>query len=361
MKIRPAARMRVPPLLPTACLAAVVALAPAVAFAQADDPSATCMECHNASDLTMTLAGGETLTLFVDAAAHAASVHGGRVKCAECHPAQAEVPHPEIKIGTVRELRLAASEQCRRCHFTNYSQTLDGVHQPALARGDATAPVCIDCHGSHEIKATQGQTADVRAACERCHGGVGQTFAHSVHGANGGKPTNPDLPTCVSCHRAHDVGGPRDPAWNPRTPDLCAQCHSNPTLAAKYGMSPRVVQTYLADFHGMTASLSRSAPGTGEGRFVARCTDCHGVHDITKTDAPGSRVMKANLLKTCRTCHADASDNFPDAWLSHYEPSLAAFPLVWLVQLAYMILIPCMVGGLGLQVLLHLWRVVVNR
>ncbi|HEX2339516.1 MAG TPA: cytochrome c3 family protein [Vicinamibacterales bacterium] len=362
MKIRPTGPLTTALLLGI-CLLTALALAPgrsAAQPAQADDPSAMCTDCHNDRDLAMTLAGGETLALFVDPAAHAASVHGGRVKCAECHPAQAEVPHPELKVKTVRDLRLATSEQCRRCHFTNYSQTLGGIHQPALARGDATAPVCIDCHGSHEIKTTQTPSADVRAACERCHGGVGRTFAHSVHGTNG-KPPNPDLPTCVSCHRAHDIGGPRDPAWNPRTPDLCAQCHANPALAAKYGMSPRVVQTYLTDFHGMTASLSRTAPGMGEGRFVARCTDCHGVHDITKTDAPGSRVMKANLVKTCQQCHADATENFPDAWLSHYEPSLAAFPLVWLVQIGYAILIPFMVGGLGLQILLHLWRVVVNR
>jgi hypothetical protein len=341
-------------------LAIVVLLLPLAADGQTDDPSAMCLECHNDPDLTMTLASGETLKLFVDPAVHAGSVHTGRVKCAECHAAQAEVPHPELKVRTLREFRVAAAEQCRRCHFTTYSQTLDGVHQPALARGDATAPVCVDCHGSHQIKPTRAPEADVRAACERCHGGVGRTFAHSVHGSKGPQ-ANADLPTCVTCHRAHDIGGPRDPEWNPRTPDLCAQCHANPQLAAKYGMSPRVVQTYLADFHGMTASLSRTAPGTGEGQFVARCTDCHGVHDITKTDAPDSRVMKANLVKTCQRCHADATENFPDAWLSHYEPSLAAFPLVWLVKIGYMILIPLMVGGLGLQVGLHLWRVVVNR
>jgi hypothetical protein len=68
-------------------LAVVVALLPAVATAQTEDPSAMCLECHNARDLTMTLKSGEALSLFVDPAAHAASVHGGRVKCAECHAA----------------------------------------------------------------------------------------------------------------------------------------------------------------------------------------------------------------------------------------------------------------------------------
>ena len=59
------------------------------------------------------------------------------------------------------------------------------------------------------------------------------------------------------------------------------------------------MQTYLADFHGMTASLKKNENATDGGRVVALCIDCHGVHDITKTEAPASAVMKANLVKTC--------------------------------------------------------------
>ena len=64
---------------------------------------------------------------------------------------------------------------------------------------------------------------------------------------------------------------------------------------------------------------------------------------------------------TCAKCHEGATENFPAAWLSHYEPTLEKAPLVWLVKVGYMILIPFMIGGLCLQILLHLWRVVVNR
>jgi hypothetical protein len=66
-------------------------------------------------------------------------------------------------------------------------------------------------------------------------------------------------------------------------------------------------------------------------------------------------------VKTCRKCHPGASDSFPDAWLSHYEPSLKRAPMVYAVKLFYMIFIPFIIGGLILQMLLHLWRVVVNR
>jgi RES domain-containing protein len=124
-----------------------------------------------------------------------------------------------------------------------------------------------------------------------------------------------------------------------------------------------VVQSYLADFHGVTASTSRARTDNAQGgaRVTALCIDCHGVHDITKADAANSPVLRANLVKTCRKCHPTASENFPDAWLSHYEPSWKRAPMVYAVKIFYMVFIPFIIGGLVLQVMLHLWRVVVNR
>jgi hypothetical protein len=71
--------------------------------------------------------------------------------------------------------------------------------------------------------------------------------------------------------------------------------------------------------------------------------------------------MKANLSQTCGKCHEGSNENFPDAWLSHYEPSWQKAPLVYAVKLTYALVIPFMIGGLGLQILLHLWRLMVNR
>jgi len=112
----------------------------------------------------------------------------------------------------------------------------------------------------------------------------------------------------------------------------------------------------------VTARVQKQENAAPEGgQVVALCIDCHGVHDITKTDAPNSAVIKANVAKTCQKCHAGASQNFSSAWLSHYEPTLESAPLVYAVKISYYLLIPFMIGGLVLQILLHLWRVVVNR
>ena len=85
------------------------------------------------------------------------------------------------------------------------------------------------------------------------------------------------------------------------------------------------------------------------------------MHDIPRASGEQAATMRANLATTCRRCHEGATDNFPDAWLSHWEPSWTHAPLVYAVQWVYWILIPFIIGGLLLQILLHVWRVVVNR
>ena len=52
------------------------------------------------------------------------------------------------------------------------------------------------------------------------------------------------------------------------------------------------------------------------------------------------------MLKTCQRCHPDATANFPDSWLSHYQPDLESAPLVYAVNLFYYILIPAVIGGM---------------
>jgi hypothetical protein len=318
----------------------------------------TCLGCHGDSSLTVSLPNGETRSLYVDLEKFRGSVHGNKLSCTDCHQDITAVPHESRPFGSLRAFTVAYYEQCKRCHFANYTKTLDSVHYQALARGDSTAPLCVDCHGSHEVMPARASGALVAKTCARCHAGVDATFRKSVHGRSSG--TNTDVPTCTDCHRSHDVAGPRSANWKRHIPELCGNCHSNQTLMQKYGLSASVSQTYVADFHGMTASLQRDA-GEARTSVVALCTDCHGVHDIARVDEPGSRVLRANLVKTCSRCHEGAGENFPAAWMSHYEPSWKKAPLVYGVQKFYDVLIPFMMVGLVLQILLHFWRVVINR
>ncbi|MGD2115987.1 MAG: cytochrome c3 family protein, partial [Acidobacteriota bacterium] len=116
----------------------------------------------------------------------------------------------------------------------------------------------------------------------------------------------------------------------------------------------------LTDFHGVTATLADPAE-VEERQLVVTCIDCHGVHDIQSPAMIGEGAMKTKVRETCQGCHEGAATDFPDAWLSHYQPSLSHAPLVWLVDLFYKIFIPFVIGGLALQVGLHLVRVTVRK
>jgi hypothetical protein len=320
----------------------------------------TCLACHSDAGLSMQTGDGTTVSMLVDLSVFTGSVHA-KLACSDCHAGKTEVPHESRTVRTRRELTLAYDEQCRRCHFSNYTRTLDSVHQAAVARGDRTAPVCVDCHGSHDIKPPSAPRTTISDTCARCHQGAATQYANSVHGRLLETDAAGDVPVCTDCHRSHDIGGPHQEKWGLSTADICGKCHADEKRMQKYGLSTAVLRTYLADFHGKTASLRQHQGTKADGTVIARCTDCHGVHDIAKADDPGSPVMKANLQKTCQKCHAEANTNFPGAWLSHYEPSPKKAPIVYGVKLAYAVLIPFMIGGLGLQILLHLWRLMVNR
>jgi predicted CXXCH cytochrome family protein len=320
----------------------------------------TCLSCHSDRTLSVALPDGETRSLFIDRAVFDRSVHGGKLACVDCHTEMTEVPHAARPFRTRREFTVAYYEACKRCHFANYSKTLDSVHHAAQARGDVTAPLCVDCHGSHDVTPPGQPRSRISQMCARCHQGVQNTYAKSVHGRALFEEKNADVPVCTDCHQSHAVGGPREPGWRLKSPEICANCHTNERVMKKYGISTNVMSTFLADFHGMTASLQRSQQTEG-GAVTALCIDCHGVHDITKVGDRASPAMKANLVKVCQRCHEGANANFSGAWLSHYEPTLQKAPLVYGVKVFYAILIPFMIGGLVLQILLHLWRVVVNR
>jgi nitrate/TMAO reductase-like tetraheme cytochrome c subunit len=328
---------------------------PAAAQAEVEE----CLGCHSDASLEKVLPDGGKLSLTVDAALFAKSVHGSR-GCTGCHRAEREVPHPATTAKSVDELRSAFGETCRHCHFENFTRALDGVHHAQRMAGNSGAPTCIDCHGSHDIGRAGRPRARVSQTCAGCHSDIFDVYAKSIHGRALLEEGKEDVPVCTDCHRSHDIADPKNRRWLMSTPEACGRCHSDETRMAKYKLSTKVVDTYLADFHGMSASLYKGQKQS-EMKVVALCTDCHGVHDIASTRGVDAAKLKANVLRACRKCHPDASPNFPAAWLSHYQPSPTKAPLVWFVTLFYKGLIPFMLVGLVLQILLHLWRAVVNK
>ncbi|MFH1002526.1 MAG: cytochrome c3 family protein [Chloroflexota bacterium] len=323
-------------------------------------PVSDCMSCHGRPGASMTLADGEKLSVFVDPAVMAASIHGDKLLCTDCHTTITGYPHPKMDIPGRRAYSIAQYELCKQCHFANYTKTLDSIHYKELSSGDLAAPLCTDCHGAHNVTLPSQPRTKISQTCAQCHQDIYQQYAGSVHGKALIEDNNYDVPVCTDCHQAHTIEDPMTATFRLNSVELCGHCHGDAALMQKYGISTNVVQTYLEDFHGRTVALV-----TKENKDIwvqeAVCTDCHGVHDIQAVDSPNSPVLKANLVTTCRKCHPDATANFPSAWLSHYEPSINHSPLVFLVRWFYRILIPFILLGLSVHVIVDLWRAVTNR
>jgi hypothetical protein len=336
-----------------------------------DIDNETCLGCHSQPGMAMTLDNGETVSLSVDPAMLAASVHGQEeLACVQCHTDVGEYPHPTFHAADRRDFNTQLYRACQSCHQSEYEKTLDSVHERARAAGIPEAALCTDCHGSHDTRRlTDPQTQEllpeartwIPQTCAKCHSAIYDKYLDSVHGSALIGEGNTDVPTCIDCHGVHDIGDPTTAAFRLASPELCASCHTDSERMAKYGLSTQVLNTYVADFHGTTVTLfEKLSPDAVTNKPV--CYDCHGVHDIQRIDDPEKGLaVRQNLLVRCQRCHPEADADFPDAWLSHYIPSADRFPLVFSVNLFYKILIPVTLGGMALLIGLDLSQVIRSR
>jgi hypothetical protein len=298
-----------------------------------------------------TLPSGETLYLTVDPEVFESSVHGqAGMGCLHCHGDMEAYPHPPLTVETRRELSLDLyRSSCVECHRDKYDVSLDGVHQKALAGGQSEAAICTDCHGTHNILPADQPRSRGSQMCELCHSEIYELYKQSVHGAALLGEGNPDVPGCIDCHRVHSTEGPSTSPFHLFSPQICADCHADPELMQKYGISTDVFDTYVDDFHGTTVALFQAtAPDQETDKPV--CVSCHGVHDMKAVDDTESAVMKENLLATCQKCHPEATANFPTSWIGHYKPAPQHAPLVFFVGFFYNIFIPVLIVGMVLFV-----------
>jgi len=185
---------------------------------------------------------------------------------------------------------------------------------------------CLGCHGSEGLSARDagGSIHSLFVPADR--------FADSVHGK---------ALRCVDCHTAiselphKEV--PKTPAdWARMRLDLnktCGNCHAD------------AWRSYAETYHGAVALL-----GYGE---TATCSDCHGTHAIRPVGDPSSRASPANILQTCRNCHADATAGFATFQSHATTDDFARYPYMWIASKFVIVA----VGGVLVFFLIHsaLW------
>jgi formate dehydrogenase gamma subunit len=156
---------------------------------------------------------------------------------------------------------------------------------------------CVECHDN--ISELPHEEGIDRPDCNMCHEDSESEYMDSIHGKNL-LEGHVDAPNCRHCHTSHYVL----PSVNPAStlfiynqPKVCSKCHSNPEIVKKYNIpivSP--CEVYKTSIHFKAAVED-------ECFYAAKCTDCHGGHNIQSSSHPFSLTNKFNIPKTCSSCH----------------------------------------------------------
>jgi formate dehydrogenase gamma subunit len=321
--------------LATASIFALYGAIP-VLSAPAEIKNSACLECHGDKTLTTTNAAGKEISLFVDVAKLAASIHKTNT-CASCH-ADITSKHPDDNVP-------AKAAACATCHEKQSESYGASVHGLAAAKGQKGAATCSDCHDGHTIlpptsPASPLHFSRLAETCGACHDQEAKDVEESVHGkavAAGHR----EAPTCTDCHSEHKITAITSSSPLKISADVCSNCHASERMNTKYNLPPDRVKTFFESYHGLAAQYGST--------LAANCASCHGVHKILPSTDPRSTIYQTNLAVTCGKCHPGATDNFAQSKV-HVNINSATSgdgigtKINWWVRQVYLVLI---VGTIG--------------
>lgn len=334
---------------------------PAKADPLSQETNTYCLSCHSNPELSLTLPDGEQLSLYISPESHSRSIHSQEgIECQACHTEITTYPHPGIEFQNSRELSRSYYQACQKCHPSNYEKSMDSIHADMANQGNLSAPICTDCHGAHDVQSPDEPRSLISQTCNQCHSEIYEQYVQSIHGSALIQEENEDVPVCTDCHGVHNIQDPRTEQFRINTPDLCANCHADAELMARYGLSADVYDLYELSWHGVDLTVYKAKWPT-IWHDSAVCTDCHGFHDIRSTDDPASKVNPDNLLDTCQQCHPTAGPNWTDAWTGHYEISQEHTPFIFYVNQFYSNFASSVLWITGIYVLLQIIRSIVGR
>ncbi len=256
-----------------------------------------CLGCHDDKTLSKKNSAGKEISLFVDKARLAASVHKTNT-CASCHT-DVTAKHPDDN----QPLKPVI---CAPCHDRQTRSYGASVHGPASKMARPGAATCQDCHGSHDILAPDSPTSPLyfsrqSETCGACHEREARDVEASVHGraTAAGKR---EAPACTDCHSEHKIEALSNTAGLTIAEKVCSQCHASERLNTKYNLPQDRVKTFFDSYHGLAAQYGST--------LAANCGSCHGYHKILPSSDPDSTINRAHLVETCGKCHPGANEKF---------------------------------------------------
>jgi Cytochrome c3 len=191
----------------------------------------TCGNCHGDPVLAKkhNIPVENAYKLYMD------SIHGQALEksgllvaanCSSCHGSHDIRPKRDPKS---RVNRANVPSTCGTCHVGILDEYFAGVHGRALKAGSAAAPVCVDCHTTHEIRRveTAGWKLDIVKECGTCHQESLRTYRDTFHG----QVTSLGfvrVARCSDCHGSHKILPASDPQSSiapVRLVSTCQKCH----------------------------------------------------------------------------------------------------------------------------------------
>lgn len=170
-----------------------------------------------------------------------------------------------------------------------YSMYMDSIHGFALTKdGLLVAASCSSCHGSHKIlskkdPASRTNRAHIAETCGSCHAGPRQDYMAGIHG-QGAETGDARAPVCTDCHTTHQIADVKTTAWQMKTSATCGNCHKekfetyHDTFHAQVSALGYVETAHCWDCHG----FHDIRPGTDPKSMIAKanlqstCGKCHG-------------------------------------------------------------------------------------
>ncbi len=153
--------------------------------------------------------------------------------CSDCHSAHAVHPvsDPQSPVN-----RSNVYQTCGRCHVGILNIYKQSYHGRLAAEGKKEAPVCTDCHTSHEIIQPDKVAFKLASGdrCGKCHGDRIEHYRETFHGKALALGL-PNVAACYDCHGHHDIVPIKDPTsrlHGEKKLQTCRQCH--PSAGEKF-------------------------------------------------------------------------------------------------------------------------------
>ncbi len=244
--------------------------------------------------------------------------------CGECHRKGGRAP-ANAQLAEVNAL-------------ADYSTSVHG--RGLTEKGLLPSAICTDCHTTHNVlkhdnSRSSVYPANIPATCSQCHRGIYKQYTKSVHFALG-DDSGKKLPTCSDCHSSHTIVRVEKDKFMMQVTHQCGNCHD------------QLANTYFDTMHGKAYKLGYME--------AAKCSDCHGAHDILPVNDPNSRVGFKNVVETCQKCHEDANMRFTGylTHATHHDP--VKYPILYYTYWAMTSLLIGVFGFFGIHTLLWLPR-----